>query len=243
MKKKKTTTILVGLALLAGASPSAAQIVNPYGSSGEGEFYGLDVTGMSGVVYVLDLSGSMAGQTGTTLEREGAGRLERGLGRMIGGRAGNIVQDKLAERRKRVEEAKREVAGAIEGMAPQATFNILYFENVPHLWQSEMVTATEEMKEEAEDFLDDLAEGGGTGMMQAMQKAFEQSPQIVILVSDGEPTDASPKDILDKVEELNANGAVVIHTVVVGDDLDTTFMKQLAEQNGGETILRGKGLI
>ena len=234
---------LVLPALLVAAAPAAAQITNPYGSSGEGEFYGLDVSGMSDVVFVLDLSGSMAGETGTALEREGAGRLERGIGGLIGGRTGGLVQQKIADRRKRVEEAKREVAGAIEGMAVDATFNLIYFENTPHLWKTEMVNATEEMTEEAEDFLDDLEEGGGTGMMQAMEKAFEQNPEIIILVSDGEPTDASTQQILDKVEELNTDRAVVIHTVVVGDDLDTTFMEQLAEENGGQTVLRGKGLI
>ncbi|MDX1623681.1 MAG: VWA domain-containing protein [Gemmatimonadota bacterium] len=230
-------------ALLAAAPATAQDIPNPYGSSGEGEFYGLDVAGMTDVVFVLDLSGSMAGETGTAAERKGAGMLERGLGRMIGGRAGDAVSDELRERRKRVEEAKREVAGAIEGMPGDARFNILYFEDSPHLWRSEMALATEETKEDAEEFLDDLEEGGGTGMKRAMEKAFALSPKVIILVSDGEPTDASPDAILDKVSELNADGAVVIHTVVVGDDLDTTFMRRLAEENGGETILRGKGLI
>lgn len=233
--------LAVVAAALAGAAPAAAQ--NPYGASGEGKFYGLDVSGMTGVVFVLDLSGSMAGQTGGAVERDVAGRLERGLGNLIGGRAGSAVERELAERRKRVEEAKREVAGAIDGLAPEATFNILYFESQPHLWRPAMVVATEEAKEDAEDFLDDLEEGGGTGMMSAMEKTFSLGSRIIVLVSDGEPTDASPDAILEKVRELNADGSVTIHTVVVGDDLDTTFMRRLAEENGGETVLRGQGLL
>lgn len=231
------------VAALLAAAPAQAQIANPYGSSGEGKFYGLDVASMSGVVFVLDLSGSMAGQTGGAAEKKGAGMLERTVGGILGGRAGREVEKRLAERRKRVEEAKREVASAIEGMASDATFNLLYFEDEPHLWQSEMVIATDEAKDEVEDFLDDLEEGGGTGMMRAMEEAFSLSPTVIILVSDGEPTDASGDQILDRVAELNPGTAVTIHTVVVGDDLDTTFMKALARDNGGETILRGQGLL
>lgn len=243
MTKAYGMALAGALALTLMAAPAGAQITNPYGSSGEGKFYGLDVASMSEVVFVLDLSGSMSGETGGAAERKGAGMLERGLGRMIGGRAGDEVEKRLAERRKRVEEAKREVASAVEGMSGDAVFNLLYFEDEPHLWQPSMVTATEDAKEEAGEFLEDLEEGGGTGMMRAMEKAFSLSPSIVILVSDGEPTDASADDILERVAELNPEGEVTIHTVVVGDDLDTTFMKALAEQNGGETILRGKGLL
>ncbi len=237
--------LLLLAALGAGMAPrlAQAQVSNPYGASGEGKFYGLDVASMTGVIFVLDLSGSMAGQTGGRTEQSVAGRLERGIGGMIGGRAGNVVADKLAERRKRVEEAKREVASAIKGMADGATFDILYFESYPHLWKPEMLVVSDATRDEAADFLDDLEEGGGTGMMAALEQAFALEPQILILVSDGEPTDASPDTILDKVRELNADGAVTIHTVVVGDDLDTSFMKRLAEQNGGQTILRGAGLI
>ncbi|MDX1660855.1 MAG: VWA domain-containing protein [Gemmatimonadota bacterium] len=235
--------ILAGLLAAATVAPAQAQVTNPYGSSGEGKFYGLDVAAMNDVVFVLDLSGSMAGETGGAAERKGAGMLERGLGRMIGGRAGDEVEKRLAERRKRVEEAKREVASAVEGMSADAEFNLLYFEDEPHLWRSSMVAATDDAKEEAEEFLDDLEEGGGTGMMRAMEKAFSLSPAIIILVSDGEPTDASADEILEKVAELNPEGAVTIHTVVVGDDLDTSFMEALAERNGGQTILRGKGLL
>lgn len=238
-----TLAALAVFGALALTGPARAQLPNPYGSSGEGEFYGLDVESMDAVVFVLDLSGSMAGETGSAAERKGAGMLERAAGGLLGGRAGNEVEKRLRERRKRVEEAKREVAGAIEGMRADATLGILYFQDQPHLWKPSMVAATDETKDEAEDFLDDLEEGGGTGMMAAMEKAFSLAPKTIILVSDGEPTDASPDAILERVRELNADAGVTIHTVVVGDDLDTTFMESLAEQNGGRAILRGTGLI
>lgn len=240
--KSSRLALVLAVGLL-GAAPAGAQIPNPYGSSGEGKFYGLDVASMSGVVFVLDLSGSMAGQTGGAAEKKGAGMLERGVGNLLGGRAGREVEKRLAERRKRVEEAKREVSSAIEGMDSEATFDLLYFEDRPHLWKPSMIVATDDAKEEADDFLHDLEEGGGTGMMRAMEEAFSLSPSVIILVSDGEPTDASGDEILARVAELNPEGAVTIHTVVVGDDLDTTFMKALAERNGGQTILRGEGLL
>ena len=52
---------VLAAAALAGAAPASAQIDlrNPYGSSGEGKIYGLEVAGLPNVVFVVDFSGSM----------------------------------------------------------------------------------------------------------------------------------------------------------------------------------------
>lgn len=242
----RSTVFTFALLALSGvfASPAAGQvdIRNPYGSSGKGKIYGLDVTGFPNIVFVVDFSGSMEAQTGGVTERTASGKLESKLGGLIGGRAGGKLQDELAKRRKKVEEAKREVAGALEGLTDGQNFGIVYFEDTPHVWKDELVAATESVRKEAAKFIKKVEGGGGTGIKQAIEMAFGFQPETVILVTDGEPTDASPDEILLRITELNPDKAVTVHSVGVGEDHDKDFMRAVAEQNGGKYLTRGAGL-
>ncbi|MGH7551207.1 MAG: VWA domain-containing protein [Gemmatimonadota bacterium] len=244
-------TLVMGLALAGltlAAGPVVAQ-VNPYGSSGKGKIYGLDLTALQGpdstparIVIVMDFSGSMAGQSGSGVEQEVTGRLERGLGGLIGGRAGAEVSEELRERRQKAEEAIREVASGVDGLPDGTWFNVITFESEPHPWQTSLIEATEEVKEEAKDYFDDLEPTGGTAMIPALEEAFAEGPDFIVLVSDGVPNEG-PQAVLDRVAELNADDAVTIHTIGIGQDLDMDFMETLAEGNGGETYTRGTGIF
>lgn len=238
--------VLAGLAL----APSYVRAqVNPYGSSGKGKIYGLDLTALQGpeaaparIAIVMDFSGSMSGQSGSRTEQSVAGRLERGLGGLIGGRAGAEVSEQLRERRQKAEEAIREVASGVDGLPEGTWFNVITFESQPHPWQPSLVEATDEVKDEAKDYFDDLEPTGGTAMIPALEEAFGEGPDFVVLVSDGEPNEGS-QAVLDRVAELNADGAVVVHTIGIGEDHDRDFMETLAEQNGGEAHTRGAGIF
>lgn len=234
--------LLTLLAVLPGRAPAQIDVRNPYGSSGGGKIYGLDVTQYPNLVFVVDFSGSMEEQTGGMTERTLAGQAEGKLGRLIGGRAGGKVQDELAKRRKKVEEAKREVAGAIKGLTDDQSFGLVYFEDTPHLWKEALVPATEDVRDEAAKFVKKVEGGGGTGIKQAVELAFTLGPETIVLVTDGEPTDASPDEILTRIAELNPDKTVVVHAVGVGEDHDRNFMRAIAEQNGGEYLTRGAGL-
>ena len=191
-------SFVIGLSLagLSLAPASAPAQVNPYGSSGKGKIYGLDLSALQGpdsaparIVIVMDFSGSMAGQSG-------------------------------------------------DG----TWFNVITFESEPHPWQPSLVEATDEIKDEAKDYFDDLEPTGGTAMIPALEEAFAEGPDFVILVSDGVPNEG-PQAVLDRVTELNADDAVTVHTIGIGQDLDLDFMKTLAEQNGGEMYERGTGIL
>jgi Mg-chelatase subunit ChlD len=238
--------VMVGTVLV---PVSALAQVNPYGSSGKGKIYGLDLTALHGpdsaparIVIVMDFSGSMSGQSGSQAEQSVTGRLERGLGGLIGGRAGAEVSEQLRERRQKAEEAIREVASGVDGLPDGTWFNVITFESQPHPWQSSLVEATDEIKDEAKDYFDDLEPTGGTAMVPALEEAFAEGPDFVVLVSDGEPNEGS-QAVLDRVAELNADDAVVVHTIGIGEDHDRDFMETLAEQNGGEAHTRGAGIF
>jgi hypothetical protein len=146
----RTRAGAAGAALAArlAAAPATAR-VNPYGSSGQGKVYGLDLAALratdgSGprIAIVMDFSGSMAGQTGGSTEKSIAGRVERGIGNMIGGRTGSEVSQALRERRQKAKEAIRNVSDAIEGLTVDTWFNVITFESRPLPWRRDMVLAT-----------------------------------------------------------------------------------------------------
>ena len=61
----------------------------------------------------------------------------------------------------------------------------------------------------------------------------------IYLISDGSPTDAKgksedPERTLEAVRVWNAHQRVAIHTIGIGKEHNTTFLAQLASENGGE---------
>jgi Mg-chelatase subunit ChlD len=86
-------------------------------------------------------------------------------------------------------------------------------------------------------FVKSLEANGGTPAAEALAKAFEQKDaSLLFFVSDGQPTDGSPDQILTQVTSMNASHHVQISTVGLGDDQDAMFLDKLAIQNGGKYV-------
>ena len=74
---------------------------------------------------------------------------------------------------------------------------------------------------------------GSTHMMEALQIAWSTSPDKIVLATDGEPTDASKREILREAAE---NEGTPISTLGIGEgdgDFDEEFLKELARITGG----------
>ncbi len=74
-----------------------------------------------------------------------------------------------------LEKSKAVVAKAIEGMRANDTFNLITFAGKTRILWPEPRPATEENRELARNFVDGLAGGGGTEMMQAINQALVQT--------------------------------------------------------------------
>ena len=85
--------------------------------------------------------------------------------------------------------------------------------------------------------------GGGTPTQYAMIKALNLRPQAIILISDGQPDDGSPTNIVRNVTNRN-RGRAEIHTVAIGrytDDKNLTlFLQAMAEANRGDFVGRAR---
>lgn len=85
--------------------------------------------------------------------------------------------------------------------------------------------------------------GGGTPTQSALVRALNLQPGAVILISDGQPDDGQPGDIVRNITRRN-RGRSEIHTVAIGDYTSdpqlTLFLQELASNNRGDFVGRAR---
>ena len=81
--------------------------------------------------------------------------------------------------------------------------------------------------------------GGGTPTFEALIQALKYDAEAIILVTDGDPTDATPDQIVNLITQMNA-GQKQIHCIALGSYAlavnETKFLQNLAKQNNGRFI-------
>ena len=168
----------------------------------------------------------------------------------------------------KIEIAKCELKRAICNLPADALFNIVFYNHEIEVYQKALVKATKGAKESVYRFIDAKGPAGMTNIHDSLQKAFEIAPpgkgtagkaggvqvtgsgkrnkparggvDTIFFLTDGKPTDGKivdPNAILAAVRLWNGTRKIQIHTVGIGDH-DTSFLQNLAEQNGGTYVKR-----
>jgi hypothetical protein len=85
--------------------------------------------------------------------------------------------------------------------------------------------------------------GGGTPTQSALVRALNLQPGAIILMSDGQPDDGQPGDIVRNITRRN-RGRAEIHTVAIGDYTTdpalTIFLQELSNNNRGDFVGRSR---
>ncbi|WP_298917756.1 VWA domain-containing protein [uncultured Algimonas sp.] len=85
--------------------------------------------------------------------------------------------------------------------------------------------------------------GGGTPTQSALIRALNVQPGAIILISDGQPDDGNPGNIVRNITRRN-RGRAEIHTVAIGDYTSdpalTLFLQELANNNRGDFVGRAR---
>lgn len=78
-----------------------------------------------------------------------------------------------------------------------------------------------------------------TPTMNALEEALHYPSDAIILISDGDPTDATPNEVVEKITRLNV-GKKEIHSIAIGNYLQkkklSNFLIDLSSKNGGGFI-------
>ncbi len=191
------------------ALPALASVTNSgaTGSSGGGTASYFDIPLVSKrTAFVLDVSGSMAAKIGTDGKRT------------------------------RLDEAKRQLARAVQDMAEDHFCNLVVYETrIRPVWDR-LHPAKAKDKAELQAAIEGLRPTGGTNIHDALEEAF-RDPDVdtIYLLTDGQPSAGAitdPNELADEVRRWNRVRQIVIHCVAVG--MDSALLKRLAAESGGQ---------
>ncbi len=211
-------------------------------TSGKG-FFGIPITG-SRVVFILDISGSMAWPLpGGTIARGKDGKYSGG---------GETRMDR----------AKSELRRAIKGLPVDSKFNVIFISGETRKWRKNLVSATKKNKKSFLSYLVKIRPNGGTALYDGMKEGlhvkelrkrgdrYASSVDEIFLLSDGMPSVGEildPREILFRIRDWNLGANVRINTIFVGDSRTArrmmppggsrmgpdTFMGRMAKENDG----------
>jgi hypothetical protein len=135
----------------------------------------------------------------------------------------------------RIDVLRSEVVKALEGMAPETRFNLIFFSSNTDAWSERLVKLDARTLAEAKGFVGRQGAGGGTALYDAVLEALEDEEiDTLVILSDGEPTEGKLVDPLEIVEDLRARNrlrGVVFHTVAVGGG--SGLLRELSAMSGG----------
>jgi Mg-chelatase subunit ChlD len=198
----------------------------------QGNFYGIPQV-EERIIYVLDRSGSMI----VSMESP----------RFVNGGAVAARDDEDS----RFDAATRELLRAAKSLRRDARYTVVaYSDHADVVLGDQLLAAKPERHAELAAALAQMGAEGQTNIYEALDVALrlagvhpEEPPgpakaDAIYLLTDGAPTDASgktedPERTLQAAREWNALRRVAIHTIGIGADHNSSFLRQLATENGG----------
>lgn len=139
----------------------------------------------------------------------------------------------------KMEHARQALRAWIERLNPDDTFNILRFSTDVEQLSESSLAASPDNRQRALRFVNSMEASGGTAIAPALQQALaipvrRGAPRVVVFLTDGMPTvgETSVTRIVQDVSARNG-GAAQVFVFGLGDDVNTTFLDLLAQQNRG----------
>ncbi|MCC6422972.1 MAG: VWA domain-containing protein [Phycisphaerales bacterium] len=127
-----------------------------------------------------------------------------------------------------------ELRRSVEGLKPIQAFGIIFFqEQEAATLDAKLVMATAEHKKQAFEFLDQTTPHGGTEPIHGLKIAFDQGPQLIYLLTDGDFPDN--QKVIDYIRQRNVGGKVKINTIAFvgrGEEYEKV-LRQIADENHG----------
>lgn len=142
----------------------------------------------------------------------------------------------------RLDQAKIALSEIIDSLGPSDQFNVVPFSSEATTMWAEVRAATQENKEEAIDYVSNLAALSSTNIYDAITQSLDQfyesdAEKMMLLISDGQPTAGitDPDAIRAHARESNTLG-VNISTVAIGNSGVESLLEGIALDNNGVFI-------
>jgi type II secretory pathway pseudopilin PulG len=151
-------------------------------------------------------------------------------------KSGSMRRNDLDPRRSRMDVAKEALFKTLSGMTEEQEFYIVFFNNEPEAMPlSVMLPATPDNVNSLRAWINSQDPQGGTNPSPALTQAFEQEPDVVWLLSDGEFS----RRVNQLVTDMNPGRTVRINTLGFGTRwyYGSQSLRRLATENGGSFTL------
>lgn len=179
-------------------------------------FYGVEIKTRH-CLFILDVSGSMAGERLAQLKEQMSNLLE-----------------------------------ALRKKPKDLRFGIIAFHNEPEpcLSGRGLLPNDPTSVRRASHFVEKILAGGGTAMVTTLQFAAAKvlsgsDVDTIYFLSDGEPTDGAPEDVMAVVKKIHEEFQVKFHTIAIGEavpppgaDQKPSLLEQMAKSTGGTYTAR-----
>ncbi len=139
----------------------------------------------------------------------------------------------------KMEHARQALRAWVARLNPDDTFNILRFSTDVEPMAEASLSATPENRARALRFINSFEASGGTAIAPALARALASAPRrgaprVVVFLTDGMPTigETNTPTIIQTVQ-ANNQGRAQLFVFGLGDDVNTTFLDLLAQQNRG----------
>jgi Ca-activated chloride channel family protein len=166
---------------------------------------------------------------------------------IIGKRISFVVDTSGSMAGDKMNATKRALEYCVRQLGEDDLFNIVTFGGFVETFKEKMVSAGSSNKNQALKFVRAIEPLGGTNIDEALQTTMSiasgsaKVPHMVVFLTDGRPT-VGETDVNNILKRANAknNGHARIFVFGVGDDVNTSLLDKLADNNGGlSTYLAG----
>jgi len=130
-----------------------------------------------------------------------------------------------------IDYVKYELKRSIGELDENTEFHVIFYSSGPpvEMPTRRLVSATDNNKKAAFEFIDSIVAQGETDPSKALEKAFAVGADLIYLLTDGE----FDREIVGLVKRLNATGKTTVHTIGFIYKTGEPILKEIAAQNGG----------
>ena len=132
-------------------------------------------------------------------------------------------------------------------------FNMICFNDLPHLYEERMQVTSGKAVRAAQNWVRTIEAGSSTNIHDTLERAFRMAGRgptdkyyscvvdTIFLLTDGTPTKTdgtkdSTEKIVEAVRRWNPYQRVIVHTIGIGKQINAGFLRQLAQENGGQFV-------
>ncbi len=142
---------------------------------------------------------------------------------------------------KPLDRAKAELLASIDGLTDLQQFYVIFYNQDQKQFRIDptggrIIWASDHNKKLARQFIDSIRAEGGTRHAEALSAALKLHPDVIFLLTDGDPPDDLNKDELERLVHLNEGTIVNVVQISSPEENKENRLMSLAKKSGGKHV-------